>query len=166
MSRLAASLVDEKVLTVAELRAHLANWLPDFMLPTYFVRLDSLPLTPNGKVDRKALPALCYENIQPAHDFAGPRTETEKALAAIWSELLYVENIGINDDFFDLGGQSLVAIKAGSRIRDVFEVDLPLRNLFERPTIAALAEVIDWLAWVAKAKAPTDQAGDREEIAL
>jgi amino acid adenylation domain-containing protein len=166
INRLAAYYVSEKALTVAELRAHLANWLPDFMLPTYFVRLDSLPLTPNGKIDRKALPALCYENIQPAHDFVGPRTETEKALAAIWSELLYVENIGINDDFFDLGGQSLVAIKAVSRIRDVFEVDLPLRNLFERPTVAGLAEVIDGLAWVAKAKVPTDQVGDREEIAL
>jgi acyl carrier protein len=166
INRLAAYYVSEKALTVAELRAHLAKWLPDFMLPTYFVRLDSLSLTPNGKIDRKALPALCYENIQPAHDFVGPRTETEKALAAIWSELLYVENIGINDDFFDLGGQSLVAIKAVSRIRDVFEVDLPLRNLFERPTIAGLAEVIDGLSWLAKAKAPIDQAGDREEIAL
>src|SRR5258708_24195017 len=136
------------------------------MLPAYFIRLDKLPLTSNGKVDRKALPALCYENIQPAHDFVGPRTETEKALAAIWSELLYVETIGINDDFFDLGGQSLVAIKAVSRIRDVFEVDLPLRNLFERPTIAGLAEVIDGLSWVAKAKAPIHPAGDREEIAM
>src|SRR5260370_28325508 len=106
VNRLAAYYVSEKALTVAELCAHLAKWLPDYMLPTYFVRLDSLPLTPNGKIDRKALPALCYENIQPAHDFVGPRTETEKALAAIWSELLYVETIGINDDFFDLGAQS------------------------------------------------------------
>jgi len=77
-----------------------------------------------------------------------------------------VENIGLNDDFFDLGGQSLVAIKAVSRIRDVFEVDLPLRNLFEHPTVAGLAEVIDGLSWVEKAKAPTYDASDREEIAL
>src|SRR5260370_37264642 len=105
------------------------------MLPTSFVRRDSLPLTPNGKIDRKALPALCYENIQPAHDFVGPRTETEKALAAIWSELLYVKTIGINDDFFDLGRQSLVAINAVSRIRDVFEGDLPLLSLVCRPHI-------------------------------
>src|SRR5258708_39877078 len=115
------------------------------MLPAYFIRLDKLPLTSNGKVDRQALPALAYENIQPARDGVGPRTETEKALAAIWRELLVVEHIGINDDFFDLGGQSLVAIKAVSRIRDTFEVELPLRNLFERPTIAGLAEVIDQL---------------------
>jgi amino acid adenylation domain-containing protein len=166
INRLAAYYVSDTALTAAELRAHLATWLPDYMIPTYFIRLDRLPLTSNGKVDRQALPALVYENIQPAHEVAGPRTETEKALAAIWRDLLVVENIGINDDFFDLGGQSLVAIKALSRIRDTFEVDLPLRNLFERPTIAGLAEVIDQLAWVAKANGPAADAVEREEFAL
>ena len=77
-----------------------------------------------------------------------------------------MDDVGINDDFFDLGGQSLVAIKALSRIRDTFEVDLPLRNLFERPTIAGLAEVIEQLAWVAKANAPAAGAVEREEFAL
>ena len=166
INRLAAYYVSDTALTPADLRAHLATWLPDYMLPTYFVRLDKLPLTTNGKVDRHALPALAYENMRPAADVVGPRTETEKALAAIWRELLVVENIGINDDFFDLGGQSLVAIKAVSRIRDTFEVDLPLRNLFERPTIAGLAEVIDQLAWVARANAPASDAAPREEFAV
>src|SRR5437016_1309139 len=166
INRLAAYYVSETALTAAELRAHLATRLPDYMLPTYFIRLDRLPLTSNGKVDRLALPALAHENIQPAHEVVGPRTETEKALAAMWRELLVVESIGINDDFFDLGGQSLVAIKALSRIRDTFGVDLPLRNLFERPTIAGLAEVIDQLAWVAKANAPAADAVEREEFAL
>ncbi len=78
-----------------------------------------------------------------------------------------VESIGVNDDFFDLGGQSLVAIKAVSRIRDAFEVDLPLRNLFERPTVAGLAEVIDGLSWAAQARVPAaGDAADREEIEL
>jgi amino acid adenylation domain-containing protein len=166
INRLAAYYVSDQALTAAELRAHLATWLPDYMLPTYFVRLDKLPLTTNGKVDRHALPALAYENMQPARDVVGPRTETERALAAIWRELLVVENIGINDDFFDLGGQSLVAIKAVSRIRDTFEVDLPLRNLFERPTIAGLAEVVDQLAWVARANAPASDTAPREEFAV
>jgi len=165
-NRLAAYYVSKKPLTVAELRAHVAKWLPDYMQPTYFIRLDKLPLTSNGKIDRKALPAFCYENIQPAQDFVGPQTDTEKALAVIWTELLNVQNIGINDDFFDLGGQSLTAIKAVSRIRDVFGVDLSLRNLFERPTVAGLAEVIDGLSWLAEAPAPTDAAGGREEITL
>jgi amino acid adenylation domain-containing protein len=164
--RVAAYYVSDQPLTVAALRAHLATWLPDYMLPTYFVRLDRLPLTPNGKVDRQALPTFCYENIQAGHAVVGPRTETEKALAAIWRELLVVEEIGINDDFFDLGGQSLVAIKALSRIRDAFEVDLPLRNLFEHPTIAGLAEVIDQLAWVGQSQASASDAAGREEFAL
>ena len=166
INRLAAYYVSENSPTGAELRAHLARWLPDYMLPAHFIKLDRLPLTSNGKIDRQALATLCCENIQPGHDFVAPRTETEKALAAIWSELLYVKNIGVNDDFFDLGGQSLVAIKALSRIRDVFEVDVPLRNLFERPTVAGLAEVIDGLAWVTKAKAPTHGARKREVIEL
>ncbi|HET9709314.1 MAG TPA: phosphopantetheine-binding protein, partial [Gemmatimonadales bacterium] len=166
INRLAAYYVSETAPTVAELRAHLAQWLPDYMLPAHFIRLEQLPLTSNGKVDRKALPALFSESVQPARQVVGPRSDTEKALAAIWSELLLVQTIGIDDDFFDLGGQSLVAIKAVSRIRDVFGVDLPLRNLFERPTVAGLAEVIDGLSWMAQAKAPTDEAGDREEIVL
>ena len=166
INRLAAYYVSDAALTQAELRVHLATWLPDYMLPTYFIRLDRLPLTSNGKVDRHALPALAYKNIQPAHEVVGPRTETEKALVAMWRELLVVDDVGINDDFFDLGGQSLVAIKALSRIRDTFEVDLPLRNLFERPTIAGLAEVIEQLAWVAKANVPAADAVEREEFAL
>ena len=168
INRVAAYYVSDKALTAAELRAHLAAWLPDYMLPTYFIRLDRLPLTSNGKVDRQALPALCYEHINAAQDVAGggPRTKTEKALAAIWRDLLVVENIGINDDFFDLGGQSLVAMKALSRIRDTFDVDLPLRNLFEHPTVAGLAEVIDQLAWVATASAPDSRAAEREEFAV
>jgi amino acid adenylation domain-containing protein len=166
INRLAAYYLSENSPTVAELRAHLARWLPDYMLPAHFIQLDRLPLTSNGKIDRQALATLCYENIQPAHDFVAPRTATERALAAIWSELLYVKNIGVDDDFFDLGGQSLVAIKALSRIRDVFEVDVPLRNLFERPTVAGLAEVIDGLSWASKAKAPTHRAREREAIEL
>ncbi len=166
ISRVAAYYVSENPLTTAELRAHLATWLPDYMLPTYFVRLDRLPLTPNGKIDRQALPTFCYENIHAARHVVGARTETEKALAAIWRELLVVEEIGINDDFFDLGGQSLVAMKALSRIRDTFEMDLPLRNLFEHPTIAGLAEVIDQLTWAAQAQEPTSDVAGREEFAL
>src|SRR5207237_10939432 len=166
INRLAAYYVSDTALTPAELRAHLATWLPDYMLPPYFIRFDRLQLTSNGKVDRHALPVLAYQNIQPAHEVVGPRTETEKALAARWRELLVVDDVGINDDFFDLGGQSLVAIKALSRIRDTFEVDLPLRNLFERPTIAGLAEVIEQLAWVATANAPAADAVEREEFAL
>jgi amino acid adenylation domain-containing protein len=164
--RLAAYYVSEHAVTVAELRAHLAETLPAYMVPTYFIRLDRLPLTANGKVDRRALPTFSPEQVQPAHDFVGPRSETEKGLAAIWAELLQVERIGVNDDFFDLGGHSLTAIKAVSRIRDAFKVDLALRHLFERPTVAGLAEVIDGLSWVAQSTTAIDTARDREEVVL
>jgi acyl carrier protein len=158
--------VDEEVLTPATLRMYLKKRLPQYMIPSAFVLMDKFPLTSNGKIDRQALPALAREEIQPTRDFVRPQTETEKALAAIWGELLKVENIDVNDDFFDLGGHSLLAIKSVSRIRDVFEVDLQLRNLFERSTLAGLAEVIDGLLWVTKPKAPTRGAADREEIEL
>ena len=120
VSRLVAYYVSEKQLTVAEVRAHHANDLPDYMVPTYVVWLEKLPLTPNGKTDRKALPLPTHEHMQLAHDFVRPQTETEKALALIWTELLKIDNIGVNDEFFDLGGHSLLAIRAVSRIRDVF----------------------------------------------
>jgi amino acid adenylation domain-containing protein len=124
-----------------ELREFVGQKLPEYMAPARFVFLESLPLTPNGKVDRKALPA---PSTDPAATwtFVAPRTETEKKLAAIWSELLKVERVGIHDDFFGLGGHSLMAIKAGSQIRDYFDVDLPMEALFDNPTIAGLAQLL------------------------
>ena len=131
----------ESAPSTSELRAHLKE-LPEYMVPAAFVRLDKLPLTLNGKIDRKALPASSSQGVAPAENFVAPRTETEKALAAIWAELLKVERVGVNDSFFDLGGHSLLAIRAISRVRDLFGVDLPAQALFERSTIAELAPLI------------------------
>ena len=125
-----------------ELRTFLEQRLPAYMVPAHFVLLGSLPLTPNGKVDRKALPAPSYESIAVTTTAFAPRTGTEKALAAIWAELLKVDSIGVNDSFFDLGGHSLLAFKALSRIRDVFAVDLPVQDFFENPTIAEIAKLL------------------------
>ena len=167
---------DGTMLAPATLRAHLKARLPLYMVPAAFVLMDTFPLTTNGKIDRHALPAVSCDATPsgpPSTPGAAPEaaagrtfTETEARLASIWTELLKVEHVGVEDDFFDLGGQSLVAIRAVSRIRDAFGVDLPLRNLFEHPTLAGLAEVIDGLLWVAKAQAPTPEAGEREEIVL
>lgn len=137
------SAADEEVLTPLALRKYIKDRLPQYMIPAGFVLMDKFPLTSNGKIDRKALPPFSSENIQPLQNTVMPQTETEKALAGIWSELLKVENIGINDSFFDLGGHSLLAIKAVSRIRDLFEVDLPMQALFESPTIAELASIME-----------------------
>jgi len=116
--------------------------LPEYMVPAQIVFLESIPLTPNGKIDRRALPAPTHGNIAAAHEFIAPRTETEKKVAAIFAELLKVEQIGIHGDFFDLGGHSLTAIEALSRIREEFDVDLPLATLLQAPTVAQLAALL------------------------
>jgi amino acid adenylation domain-containing protein len=142
MDRLVAYYVSEKPLPVAEVRAHLAQELPDYMVPPYVVWLEKLPLTPNGKVDRRTLPIPTSEHMQPAREIVGPRNETEQKLAAIWAEVLSVEEVGIHDNFFEMGGHSLLAIRLASRIRDEFDVDLPIATLFETSTIAGLAEIL------------------------
>ena len=126
----------------AELRALLASRLPEPMLPAAIVVLAELPLTPNGKVDRRALPSPEPERgLEPAAPCF--RTLTEELLAAIWSEVLGVERIGGRDDFFELGGHSLLATQVVSRIRESFRVELPLRALFEAPTVVELADRIE-----------------------
>ena len=154
---------DENIVTAATVRRHLKERLPHYMIPAGFVLMERLPLTANGKIDRQALPSTS-EPSTAGRSFEPPRTETERTLAAIWSELLHVQDIGVNDDFFDLGGQSLMAIRTVARIRDTFAVDISLRNVFEQPTLGGLAELIDGLSWVAKS--PRTTTDDREEIAL
>ncbi|MDB5365630.1 MAG: non-ribosomal peptide synthetase module, partial [Rhodospirillales bacterium] len=123
------------------LRSGLRVALPDYMVPAQFVRLDALPITPNGKVDRRALPAPSAEAaVADAH--VAPRDGTEQQLAEIWSELLQRTPIGVHDNFFDLGGHSLLATQLVSRIRDRFRAELPLKTLFEQPTIAQLAPLL------------------------
>jgi amino acid adenylation domain-containing protein len=125
------------------LRAHLRQNLPEYMVPSAFVSVDVLPLTPNGKLDRKALPAPDFASAE--ETYTAPRTPTEQVLAAVWAEVLRVERAGIHDSFFELGGHSLLATRVVSQIRDVFGVELPLRALFEGPTIAQLAEAVEEL---------------------
>ena len=126
----------------SDLRNSLRSRLPDFMVPAQFVFLPALPLMPNGKVDRQALPNPKPETIKPAPAGPGPRTETEAKLIKIWAEVLRIEHIGVQDDFFRLGGHSLLALQVMARVRDTFHADLPLKTLFEAPTIAGLAEAL------------------------
>ncbi|HVR99923.1 MAG TPA: amino acid adenylation domain-containing protein [Thermoanaerobaculia bacterium] len=118
-----------------DLRSYLFARLPDYMVPAAVVALDALPLTPNGKVDRKVLPAPAPEAA-----WVAPRGPVEETLARIWSEVLNRGPVSVHANFFDLGGHSLLATQVISRVRDVLRVDLPLRVLFEAPTVAALAE--------------------------
>ncbi len=130
IERLVAYYVSQKPQPAAAIRSYINKELPNYMVPNDVVWLEKLPLTPNGKIDRKALPAPVHEDAPPSANFVRPQTETEKALALVWSEILKVDTVGIDDDFFNLGGQSLLAIRAVSRIRDVFGVDITFQTLF------------------------------------
>ncbi|AGC45642.1 non-ribosomal peptide synthetase [Myxococcus stipitatus DSM 14675] len=139
-------------LDLPAVRAHLAARLPEFMLPSAVVVLDALPLTANAKIDRKALPAP-EGTRAPGATLIAPRSALEHRLADIWRQVLRVEHLGIHDNFFELGGHSLLATQAVSRIRSELQVDLPLRALFDAPTLAALASRLESSAHTAKAPA-------------
>lgn len=125
---------------LGDLRSFLQERLPDYMLPSAFVMLKALPLTPNGKIDRNSLPAPEQELEQ---TFVAPRNPIERVLADIWAECLDVERVGIHDNFFDLGGHSLLATQVIYKMREAFQINLPLRSLFDAPTVAGIAERIE-----------------------
>ena len=137
--RLVAYIVSENP-ELADLRQFLAKHLPDYMIPSQFITLDALPLTPNGKLDRVALPKPQFKTS--SHTIA-PRTPTEELLLNIWQSILNLNSVGITDNFFALGGHSLLIIRLVSQIQQVFGVDISLRQIFENPTIAELATLIN-----------------------
>ncbi|MEG4963588.1 MULTISPECIES: amino acid adenylation domain-containing protein [unclassified Microcoleus] len=145
--RLVAYIVSDSKLSVQDsqliesLRSFLKEKLPEYMIPSAFVVLKALPLTPNGKIDRQALPAPSIA-ANFTDTFVGPRTPGEEILAGIWSQLLNLKKVGIHDNFFDLGGHSLLITQLLAKVRESFQVELPLRVLFEAPTVAGLAEKI------------------------
>jgi thioester reductase-like protein len=146
--RLVAYIVSHSKLSVQDsqliesLRSLLKEKLPEYMIPSAFVVLKALPLTPNGKIDRQALPAPSIA-ANFTDTFVGPRTPGEEILAGIWSQLLNLKKVGIHDNFFDLGGHSLLITQLLAKVRESFQVELPLRVLFEAPTVAGLAEKIE-----------------------
>ena len=125
------------------LQSYLKERLPAYMIPSAITILDSLPLTPNGKLDRRALLEYQQESAVRDTPFVAPRTPVEERLADIWSRVLRVDQVGIHDDFFKLGGHSLLATVLVSRVRDAFEIELPVVTLFESPTVAELADTIE-----------------------
>jgi acyl carrier protein len=142
---------------VPQLRRVAGAKLPEYMIPSAFVVLDKLPLTENGKVDRKALPAPDQSRRDVEQGYLAPRTPAEEMVAAIWADVLRLERVGVRDDFFELGGHSLNATQVVSRVRDAFRVELPLRALFETPTVEGLAKTIEGLR-------RSDRALDAPEI--
>ena len=142
--RLVAYLVPagDRAPTVSALRSALARTLPDHMVPSTFVTLDALPLTPAGKVDRRALPAPARVRPELNDPFVGPRTPLERVVAEIWADLLALDRVGIHDNFLDLGGHSLLATQIISRVISTVQVELPVRALFDSPTVAEMVLVI------------------------
>ena len=143
--RLVAYIVPEEGVepTTAELYAFLKEKIPTYMIPSIFVTLDKIPLTPNGKVNRRELPVPEFSEDEANANFVAPRTPVEETLAGIWCETLSVSQVGVESNFFDLGGHSLLATRVLSQIREKFGIELPLRVLFELPTIAGLAQHLD-----------------------
>ncbi len=133
----------DQTLTIAELRRFLEAKLPNYMLPTAFVILEALPLTPNGKIDRRALPTPDPTQLISESNIVAPSTPVEEMLAGIWAEVLGIKKVSIHDNFFELGGHSLLATRVISQLRQVFKVELPLRCLFNQPTVAGLAKEIE-----------------------
>ena len=153
--------------SMGELRAFLRDRLPDYMVPASFVILDKLPLTPNGKVDRRALPKP--ENVSSeTRIYVAPRTPTEETVATIWTQVLKIEQVGAHDNFFELGGHSLLATQVVARLRDKLKLDLPLRNIFEAPTVSELAERLDAIIWATQTQSDKHylEGNDREVIEL
>ncbi|HEY7559789.1 MAG TPA: phosphopantetheine-binding protein, partial [Candidatus Binatia bacterium] len=128
--------------TAHALHAYLKKKLPDHMVPSAIVVLDAFPLTPNGKIDLRALPAPADHREQLGVTFVSPRTPAEEILAEIWRAVLALDRVGIHDNFFELGGHSLLATRVMARIQDAFHTSLPLRTLFECPTVEELALAI------------------------
>ncbi len=124
------------------LRDFLKQKLPDHMVPAVYVPLAELPLTPNGKVDRKALPAPQGSHVKAEGEFIAPQGNVEQSVAAIWKDILHVEQIGVDDNFFDFGGHSLQVVQVQNRLREVLGIDVPVLKLFQFPTIRALAKFI------------------------
>lgn len=146
-----------KSATLSELRNHLSTRVPEYMLPSAFIVLDALPLTAGGKVDRRALPFLQGSHRRPEVKYAPPRTTLEALVAEIWREVLHLERVGLYDNFFDLGGHSLLMIQVHSRLRGKLQSDLTMIDMFKYPSVSTLARFLGDEASVPDASSQTTE---------
>jgi acyl carrier protein len=161
--RLVAYLQSSTEIIANDLREQLYALLPQYMVPAAFIVLNEMPLTPNGKVNRKALPAPDWGAEQ---QFVAPDTPTEKLLAEIWQNVLRIEKIGIQDNFFILGGHSLLATQLIARIRQEFNLELPLIYIFDYPSIASLAVAIEAFRIATDVSNPEEDDSNMEDISI
>jgi amino acid adenylation domain-containing protein/non-ribosomal peptide synthase protein (TIGR01720 family) len=161
--RLVAYLVPaENAELPSDLRQFLKQTLPEYMVPAIFVKLEALPLTPNGKVDRRALPEPDESLTGSVKNYVQPRNPMEETLAQIWGDVLRVKQVGVHDNFFALGGHSLLVTRVVSQIQKEFHVDLKIAQFFEMPTISELAEVVEGLLWISAGR-PSEAEAESQE---
>jgi acyl carrier protein len=149
------------VLDIQQLKVDLQSRLPEYMIPSTIVVLDTMPTTPSGKISRLKLPVP--DTGWDTESYVAPRNELETSLMGLWEDVLSVEKIGIHDDFFELGGHSLLATQLISRIRDIFQLEMPLKYIFRYPTVARLSEQISALTLMAN-QLSTDDMDDDDDL--
>jgi len=157
---IAGKKIVEKMTDSTGLKEHLSRTLPNYMIPSYFVPLDRMPLTPNGKIDRKALPppGSSHTHLNAAGaTYVSPETENEKIIAAAWKEILQVEEVGIYDNFFDLGGNSLNVIQLNRELKKTFGIEISIASMFRNLTISFLDQYLDQ-------NGVNEGEGEKEEI--
>ena len=131
---LAAYFVSDEEIPHEELRVHLLKKLPDYMIPSYFVQVDNIPLTANGKVDRKALDSI-GKPLTSSSTYTAPQNELEKKIAEAWQEVLHLDKVSIHDNYFELGGTSFDILKINRKLKDIFQIDVPVVDMFRYTTI-------------------------------
>jgi acyl carrier protein len=150
--------------TASELRSFVKTKLPEYMIPSVFVFMERLPLTSNGKIDRRALPLPGQSAPNTSTAYVAPLTPIERQIAEVWAEVLKLDNIGIHDNFFDLGGHSLMAMQLVSKLRERLHVELSVRSFFEAPTVTELGRLIEAIRVIGQAQqAPIDVEEEREQ---
>ncbi|HEX8354146.1 MAG TPA: amino acid adenylation domain-containing protein, partial [Pyrinomonadaceae bacterium] len=167
-NRLVAYVVESEAgaATAGELRRHLKETLPEYMIPSAFVTLEALPLTPNGKVDRRRLPETDGARPELEEAYVAPRSEIERVIAGVWQEALKVETVGVHDNFFNLGGHSLLLVQVHSRLREVLQAEVSIVEMFKYPTVSALAEHLSREVAAAEPAAPARNTAQTRREAL
>jgi acyl carrier protein len=160
---LVAYYVSETEKDTTEIRDYLLKKLPEYMIPGFYLKLESLPLTPNGKIDRKALPDISGNNTA-TKEYVSPRNKTEEKLVEIWQEIFRIEKAGVTDNFFELGGHSLLIVQIINRIHEEFGVLIQIKNFFSTPDIEGLSKVIDYI--LLNENQTVDSTQEYEKISL
>ncbi|HLM54812.1 MAG TPA: amino acid adenylation domain-containing protein [Pyrinomonadaceae bacterium] len=167
-NRLVAYVVESegRAATTGELRRHLKDTLPEYMIPSAFVTLDALPLTPNGKVDRRRLPETDGARPELEEVYVAPRSEIERVIAGVWQEALRIEKVGVHDNFFNLGGHSLLLVQVHSKLREVLQAEVSIIEMFKYPSVSALAEHLSREGAAAEPAAPSRNTAQTRREAL